>query len=54
VLVAGPGLMDGYQGRRLDTDAVLRQGWLRTGDSGVLDADGRLRVLGRRAARPAG
>jgi long-chain acyl-CoA synthetase len=54
VLVAGPGLMDGYHGRRLDTDAVLRQGWLRTGDSGALDADGRLRVLGRRAARPAG
>jgi long-chain acyl-CoA synthetase len=53
VLVSGPGLMDGYHGRRLDTDAVLRQGWLHTGDSGVLDADGRLRILGRRAARPA-
>lgn len=52
VLVSGPGLMDGYHGRRVDTDAVLRQGWLRTGDSGVLDADGRLRILGRRAARP--
>jgi long-chain acyl-CoA synthetase len=54
VLVAGPGLMDGYHGRRLDTDAVLRQGWLRTGDSGAIDADGRVRILGRRAARPAG
>jgi long-chain acyl-CoA synthetase len=52
VLVAGPGLMDGYHGRRLDTRAVLDNGWLATGDSGVLDDDGRLRILGRRAARP--
>ncbi len=54
VLVAGPGLMDGYHGRRLDTRAVLGNGWLATGDSGVLDGDARLRILGRRAARPAG
>ena len=54
VLVAGPGLMDGYHGRRLDTRAVLANGWLATGDSGVLDDDGRLRIQGRRAARPAG
>jgi long-chain acyl-CoA synthetase len=54
VLVSGPGLMDGYHGRRVDTDAVLRQGWLRTGDAGALDGDGHLRILGRRAARPVG
>ena len=47
ILVAGPGLMDGYHGRRADTAAVLDQGWWRTGDAGVLDAEGRLRVLGR-------
>ena len=45
--VSGPGVMDGYHGRRTESEAVLDQGWLRTGDAGVLDASGRLRVLGR-------
>jgi long-chain acyl-CoA synthetase len=45
--VAGPGVMDGYHGRRADSEAALDRGWLRTGDAGVLDAEGRLRVLGR-------
>jgi long-chain acyl-CoA synthetase len=45
--VSSPGVMDGYHGRRADSEAVLAQGWLRTGDSGVLDASGRVRVLGR-------
>jgi long-chain acyl-CoA synthetase len=48
VEVAGPGVMDGYHGRRVDTEAALDQGWLRTGDTGILDESGRLRVLGRR------
>jgi long-chain acyl-CoA synthetase len=52
VLVAGPGLMDGYDGRATDTDAVLRQGWLSTGDLGVLEPDGRLRLTTSRTARP--
>ena len=47
VEVSGPGVMDGYHGRRAETEAAFDQGWLRTGDAGVLDADGRLRVLGR-------
>lgn len=50
VLVSGPGVMDGYHERRLDTAAVLRNGWLATGDSGVMDADGRLQILGRGGA----
>jgi fatty-acyl-CoA synthase len=37
--------MDGYHGRR--TSTATEGGWLRTGDAGVLDAEGRLRVLGR-------
>jgi long-chain acyl-CoA synthetase len=45
--VASPGVMDGYHRRPAETDAALVGGWLRTGDSGVLDDDGRLRVLGR-------
>jgi long-chain acyl-CoA synthetase len=53
VLVAGPGVMDGYHERRPATDVVLRQGWLSTGDRGVLEPDGRLRILTRRPERPA-
>jgi long-chain acyl-CoA synthetase len=49
--VAGPGLTDGYHGRRIDVAGLLDQGWLRTGDAGVLDAEGRLRVLGRLVER---
>jgi long-chain acyl-CoA synthetase len=47
IQVSGPGVTDGYHGRRTDTAGLLDQGWLRTGDAGVLDAEGRLRVLGR-------
>ncbi len=52
VLVSGPVLFDGYV--RADgspdesrTSSVLRDGWLRTGDLGGLDDDGRLRITGR-------
>jgi long-chain acyl-CoA synthetase len=45
--VAGPGLMDGYHRRRAETAAVLDHGWLRSGDAGLLDAEGRLLVFGR-------
>jgi long-chain acyl-CoA synthetase len=45
--VSGPGVMDGYHGRQHETEAVLGHGWLRTGDAGALDAEGRLLVLGR-------
>ena len=45
ILVSGPGLMEGYHGRRVPR--VVEGGWLHTGDSGVLDTEGRLRVLGR-------
>jgi long-chain acyl-CoA synthetase len=47
IQVSGPGLTDGYHGRRVDAAGLLDQGWLHTGDAGVLDAEGRLRVLGR-------
>jgi long-chain acyl-CoA synthetase len=51
--VSGPGVMDGYHGRHPETEAVLSQGWLRTGDAGALDAEGRLLVLGRYVDDPA-
>jgi long-chain acyl-CoA synthetase len=47
VCVSGSILMDGYWGRPEDTAAVLTNGWLRTGDLGYLDDDGRLYVTDR-------
>jgi O-succinylbenzoic acid--CoA ligase len=49
IQVRGPIVMKGYLGDPAATQAALVDGWLRTGDAGRLDADGRLRVLDRRA-----
>ncbi|MEU7136585.1 AMP-binding protein [Streptomyces sp. NPDC046261] len=49
ILVRGPLTMRGYRGRPRQTAAVLDdEGWLRTGDLGAIDADGSLRVTGRK------
>jgi O-succinylbenzoic acid--CoA ligase len=48
VLVRGPMLFRRYRGDPERTAAVLRDGWLHTGDLGRLDPDGRLTLLGRR------
>ena len=47
LLVRGPMLFRRYRGDPERTAAVLRDGWLRTGDLGRLGTDGRLTVLGR-------
>jgi len=45
VIVRGPNVMRGYLGRPEETDRVLRDGWLHTGDIGAIDDDGYLRVV---------
>jgi long-chain acyl-CoA synthetase len=48
VLARGPNVMAGYFEDRAATEAVLQDGWLRTGDLGRLDAQGRLYLVGRK------
>jgi long-chain acyl-CoA synthetase len=47
VLIASPGLFSGYFQDPAATAEVLRDGWLRTGDAGLLDPDGHLVILDR-------
>lgn len=48
VLAKGPNVMAGYLDDPRATDAVLQDGWLRTGDLGKLTGDGRLQLSGRK------
>ena len=47
ILIRGPHVMAGYWNDGPSTELALREGWLRTGDIGHLDATGRLSVTGR-------
>lgn len=49
ICVRGPNVMSGYLGLPDESARALRGGWLHTGDVGVLDRLGWLRVLDRRS-----
>ena len=49
LVIRGPNVMLGYWQRPRETAAALRDGWLRTGDLGAVEADGTTRLLDRLA-----
>lgn len=48
IAVSGPQVMQGYWNRPEETQQVLRNGWLLTGDIGVMDEDGFFRIIDRK------
>ena len=48
ILAKGPNIMQGYFKNKKETDSVLKDGWLHTGDIGVFDSEGFLRITDRK------
>jgi long-chain acyl-CoA synthetase len=48
IVVRGPQVMQGYWGRKEETEQVLRDGWLHTGDIGWMDEDGYAFIVDRK------
>lgn len=47
ILVRGPNVFSGYEGQLGATEEVFTDGWFHTGDTGSIDADGYLSIVGR-------
>jgi acyl-CoA synthetase (AMP-forming)/AMP-acid ligase II len=47
VVIQGPNVIDGYSNNPEANEASFIDGWFRTGDQGILDADGYLSLTGR-------
>jgi long-chain acyl-CoA synthetase len=48
IVVSGRNIMQGYYNQPLETEKVLKDGWLYTGDLGFLDKKGFLNITGRK------
>ncbi len=48
ILVKGPNVMSGYFKNKNETNEVIKNGWLHTGDIGVFDSDGFLMITDRK------
>jgi len=47
VVIQGPNVIDGYENNPEANATCFTGGWFRTGDQGILDAEGYLRLVGR-------
>lgn len=48
IVARGPNIMRGYYNNQKETEAVIKDGWLHTGDLGYIDKKGYLYITGRK------
>lgn len=48
IVIKGPTIMKGYWNRPEETKEVLRDGWIYTGDIGLMDEEGYIKIVGRK------
>jgi long-chain acyl-CoA synthetase len=48
LIVKGPNVMKGYYNKRAETEEVIRDGWLHTGDMARIDKDGFIYIVDRK------